>query len=62
MKTQLREKLAAVRKQFDKEVKEREAAASKAAIQGLQQYFTENPSAEAYCAIIDVNGNSKVSQ
>ena len=76
VKSTLRDKLAVVRKAFDKEIKDREAAASKAvrltvntisqllmskqAISKLQQFFTENPSEEAFCDILDVDGNSKV--
>ncbi|KAH8083821.1 tRNA synthetases class II (A)-domain-containing protein [Cristinia sonorae] len=62
VKSELRDKLAAVRKQFDKEVKEREAAASKTAVANLQQYFSDNSTEEAYCAILDVDGNSKTLQ
>ncbi|TCD59798.1 Alanine--tRNA ligase [Steccherinum ochraceum] len=79
VKNDLREKLATIRKVFDKEIKEKEAASSKnaghvqhivgsmnllatQAISALQQFFTEHPSEEFYCEILDVDGNSKTLQ
>lgn len=62
VKTELRDKLVAIRKAFDKEVKEKEAASSKAAINILQQFFKDNASEEAFCEILDVDGNSKTLQ
>ena len=73
----MRDRLTALRKAFDKEVKEREAAANKAvcnderllfsynllhfqAVEALIGYFNENPQAETYLTIVDVEGNAKV--
>ncbi|OBZ68342.1 Alanine--tRNA ligase [Grifola frondosa] len=61
-KTELRDRLAVIRKAFDKQVKEKEAAANKAAVDHLLQFFQSNESASAYFAIIDVDGNAKVLQ
>ncbi|KAH9055056.1 tRNA synthetases class II (A)-domain-containing protein [Lactarius vividus] len=61
-KSGMRDRLTALRKAFDKEVKEKEAAANKAAVEALTGYFNDNPQAEAYFAIIDVEGNAKILQ
>ncbi|GJE94884.1 alanine--tRNA ligase [Phanerochaete sordida] len=61
-KGQLLERLATVRKAFEKERKDREAAANKAAIESLTTYFTENPNAQAFFANLEVDGNAKVLQ
>ncbi|KAI0359918.1 hypothetical protein OH77DRAFT_1419277 [Trametes cingulata] len=61
-KNELRDRLAAVRKAFDKHLKDKEAAANKAAVDALQQYFKEKPDAPAYFAVLDVNANAKVMQ
>ncbi|KAH9171968.1 tRNA synthetases class II (A)-domain-containing protein [Lactarius sanguifluus] len=61
-KSGMRDRLTALRKAFDKEVKEKEAAANKAAVEALAGYFNDNPQAEAYFAIIDVEGNAKILQ
>ncbi|KAH9022566.1 tRNA synthetases class II (A)-domain-containing protein [Lactarius pseudohatsudake] len=61
-KSGMRDRLTALRKAFDKEIKEKEAAANKAAVEALTGYFNDNPQAEAYFAIIDVEGNAKILQ
>ncbi|GBE81242.1 Alanine--tRNA ligase [Sparassis crispa] len=61
-KTELRDRLGAIRKAFDKQIKEREAIANKAAVDGINEYFEKNEDAEAYFAVLEVNGNVKVLQ
>ncbi|KAI0000339.1 tRNA synthetases class II (A)-domain-containing protein [Russula vinacea] len=61
-KSGMRERLIALRKALDKETKEKEAVANKAAIETVGAYFHRNPQAEAYLAIIDVEGNAKILQ
>ncbi|KAF9458438.1 tRNA synthetases class II (A)-domain-containing protein [Collybia nuda] len=61
-KVELKDRLAVIRKAFDKQVKERETAANKEAIEKLQQYFRENPKSEAFLAVLNVDGNSKILQ
>jgi alanyl-tRNA synthetase len=56
----LREKLAAVRKAFDKQIKEKEAAANKEAVEKMTEYFKSDPKSEAFFAVLDVGGNAKV--
>ncbi|KAF8140471.1 tRNA synthetases class II (A)-domain-containing protein [Boletus edulis] len=62
VKADLKERLGAIRKAFDKQIKEKEAAVNKSAIDALVTYFNENPNAEGYFASIDVDGNSKILQ
>jgi alanyl-tRNA synthetase len=52
----------ALRKALDKETKEKEAVANKAAIEIVGAFFHKNPQAEAYFAIVDVEGNAKILQ
>ncbi|KAI0267165.1 tRNA synthetases class II (A)-domain-containing protein [Gloeopeniophorella convolvens] len=61
-KSDMRDRVAAMRKAFDKEVKERETAANKAAVEAVVTYFKENPASEAYFANINVDGNVKILQ
>ncbi|KAH9945433.1 tRNA synthetases class II (A)-domain-containing protein [Epithele typhae] len=61
-KNELRDRLTTVRKAFDKYLKDKEAAANKAAGEALQDYFKENPDAPVYYAQLDVNANAKVMQ
>ncbi|THV06778.1 hypothetical protein K435DRAFT_743360 [Dendrothele bispora CBS 962.96] len=61
-KAELKDRLGAIRKAFDKQIKEREAAASKAALEQFTQYFKENESSEAFVEILDVDGNAKILQ
>ncbi|RDX57348.1 hypothetical protein OH76DRAFT_1395138 [Lentinus brumalis] len=61
-KNELRDRLAAVRKSFDKHLKDKEAAANKAAVEALQQFFKDKPDEPAYFATLDVNANAKVMQ
>ncbi|KAH7923917.1 hypothetical protein BV22DRAFT_1035825 [Leucogyrophana mollusca] len=62
LKAELKDRLAAARKAFDKQIKEKEAAVNKAAINSLVQHFEENKNSEAYFAVLDVDGNAKILQ
>ncbi|KAK7057327.1 alanine--tRNA ligase [Favolaschia claudopus] len=62
LKGELKERLAVVRKAYDKQIKEKEAAANKEALDKISQYFKDDESSEAYIAVLDVNGNSKILQ
>ncbi|KAF9229045.1 hypothetical protein BS17DRAFT_792059 [Gyrodon lividus] len=62
IKAELKDRLAAVRKAFDKQIKEKEAALNKTAVEALVTYFNENPESGVYFARIDVGGNSKILQ
>ncbi|KAG6905576.1 hypothetical protein DXG01_001872 [Tephrocybe rancida] len=76
-KAELKDRLGAIRKAFDKQIKEKESLANKEASRelhriyisdhntyqatdALHNYFKDNAEAEAYVAVLDVNGNSKV--
>ncbi|KIL68962.1 hypothetical protein M378DRAFT_71103 [Amanita muscaria Koide BX008] len=61
-KAELKERLASIRKAFDKQVKEIEAAANKKAVEDVSNYFKDNKEAEHYIALLDVNGNPKILQ
>ncbi|KAI0087926.1 tRNA synthetases class II (A)-domain-containing protein [Irpex rosettiformis] len=62
-KTQLLERLNAIRKAFDKRRKDKENSTNKAATDGIVNYFKENPNAQAFFAnIIDAAGNAKILQ
>ncbi|KAI0045946.1 hypothetical protein FA95DRAFT_1560637 [Auriscalpium vulgare] len=61
-KSDLRDRLAGIRKAFDKDVKEKEAAVHKAVVEGVVTYFKENPNADSYFSILDVEGNVKILQ
>jgi len=61
-KSDMRERLTALRKALDKETKEREMAANKTAVQAVVAFFHKNPQAEAYFATLDVEGNAKILQ
>ncbi|KAI0671691.1 tRNA synthetases class II (A)-domain-containing protein [Trametes maxima] len=61
-KNVLRDRLGSIRKAFDKYLKDKEAAANKAAADALQQYFKDKPDASVYFANLDVNANAKVLQ
>ncbi|KAG6857250.1 hypothetical protein H0H87_007083 [Tephrocybe sp. NHM501043] len=61
-KVELKDRLNAIRKAFDKHVKEKETLANKEAIDALQKYFSDNAETEAYVAILDVDGNPKILQ
>ncbi|TFK54380.1 hypothetical protein OE88DRAFT_1655033 [Heliocybe sulcata] len=62
LKVELRDRLAAIRKAFDKQVKEKEAASNKAAVDVVTQYFKDNESSEVYIGVLDVDGNAKILQ
>ncbi|RPD74749.1 hypothetical protein L226DRAFT_545685 [Lentinus tigrinus ALCF2SS1-7] len=61
-KNELRDRLAGIRKSFEKHLKDKEAAANKAAVEELQQFFRDKPDEPAYFATLDVNANAKVMQ
>ncbi|TFK96651.1 tRNA synthetases class II (A)-domain-containing protein [Pterulicium gracile] len=60
-KVALRDRLGAIRKAFDKEVKDAENAASKEAQNALAKHF-EDSSNDSYVAAVNVNANSKTLQ
>ncbi|KZT19894.1 hypothetical protein NEOLEDRAFT_1123481 [Neolentinus lepideus HHB14362 ss-1] len=62
LKAELRDRLAAMRKAFDKQIKEKEATANKAALDIVTQYFQDNESSEVYIGVLDVDGNTKILQ
>ncbi|KAF8629235.1 hypothetical protein AX17_005815 [Amanita inopinata Kibby_2008] len=61
-KAELKDRLATVRKSFDKYIKEKEAIAHKQAVEDFSNYFQDNEKADAYVGILDVNGNAKILQ
>ncbi|KAH8828396.1 tRNA synthetases class II (A)-domain-containing protein [Flagelloscypha sp. PMI_526] len=61
-KNELRDRLGAMRKTFDKQVKEREAAANKQALEQLQKYFEDQKDALSYVSLVEVDGNAKALQ
>ncbi|KAG6889578.1 Alanine--tRNA ligase [Termitomyces sp. T32_za158] len=61
-KSELKDRLGAVRKAFDKQVKEKEMLANKEAIDSLHTYFKDNSDSLAYIAVLNVDGNSKILQ
>ncbi|KAN0100430.1 tRNA synthetases class II (A) domain containing protein [Tylopilus felleus] len=62
VKADLKERLGATRKAFDKQIKEKEAALNKSAVDALVTYFNDNPEATGYFTNVDVAGNSKILQ
>ncbi|KAF7376011.1 Alanine--tRNA ligase [Mycena sanguinolenta] len=54
LKAELKERLAVVRKAFDKQVKEKEAAANKESLDKISQHFKDDASSEVYIAILDI--------
>lgn len=61
-KAQLKDRLAAIRKVFTQQIKDRETAANKAAVERVQKFFKEDEKAEAFVAVLDVDGNAKILQ
>jgi len=61
-KAELKDRLAIARKAFDKQIKEKEAAINKEAINKILQHFRAEEKSEAYLAILDVGGNAKILQ
>ncbi|KAG6901162.1 hypothetical protein C0995_016297 [Termitomyces sp. Mi166 len=61
-KAELKDRLGAVRKTFDKQVKEKETLANKEAVDSLHTYFKDNSEALGYVAILNVDGSSKILQ
>lgn len=59
-KADLKDKAGAIRKALDKQIKEKEAAANKKALEDFGNYFKDNADALAYVAVVDVDGNAKV--
>jgi alanyl-tRNA synthetase len=60
LKAELRDRLGAMRKVFDKQIKDREAAINKIAVDNIVKYFKEDEKSDAYFAILDVDGNAKI--
>ncbi|KAF9076559.1 tRNA synthetases class II (A)-domain-containing protein [Rhodocollybia butyracea] len=61
-KAEMKDHLATMRKAFDKQIKEKEAATAKLALEQFQQHFKDNETAESFIAILEVDGNSKILQ
>jgi len=61
-KAELKDRLASLRKAFDKEVKDREVASTKAAVDALTDYFKQNETSVSYFSTVDVQGNAKILQ
>ncbi|KAF8170168.1 tRNA synthetases class II (A)-domain-containing protein [Mycena galopus ATCC 62051] len=61
-KAELKDRLGVVRKAFDKQIKEKEAAVNKEALDKILQHFKDDESSEAYIAILDVDANAKILQ
>ena len=61
-KAGLKERATALRKAFDKEVKDREAAATKVVVDAFVNHFKDNESADSYISSIDAQGNAKILQ
>ncbi|KAF9446404.1 hypothetical protein P691DRAFT_803998 [Macrolepiota fuliginosa MF-IS2] len=61
-KAELKDRLTAIRKAFDKQVKEKEAAANKEALDIVIKYFENNEKAESFVGSLDVDGNAKILQ
>lgn len=61
-KAELRDKLAAIKKAFDKETKEREVILNKAAVEAFLQYFKDNADANVFISLLEVDGNPKALQ
>ena len=61
-KAELRDRATALRKAFDKEVKDKEAAATKAVVDAFVNYFKDNESAGSYITSVDARGNAKILQ
>jgi len=61
-KNDLKKRLEVIRKVHDKQSKEREIELNKEAVDRFHAYFKEEPNADAYIAILDVEGNTKVLQ
>ncbi|EEB92753.1 hypothetical protein MPER_08693, partial [Moniliophthora perniciosa FA553] len=55
-KNELKDRLAVIRKAFDKQVKEKEAAAGKAALEDFQKHFQDDANATYYIKRLDVEG------
>jgi len=62
LKAELKDRLASVRKALDKQIKEKETALNKEALNALAKHFEENPNSEGYFAAIEVDGNAKILQ
>jgi alanyl-tRNA synthetase len=61
-KAELKERATALRKAFDKEVKDKEASATKVVVDAFINYFKDNDSADSYIANVNAQGNAKVLQ
>ncbi|KAF9653789.1 hypothetical protein BDM02DRAFT_3152774 [Thelephora ganbajun] len=61
-KAELKERATTLRKAFDKEVKDKEAAATKVVVDAFVDHFKDNESADSYIASVDAQGNAKILQ
>lgn len=61
-KARLKERATALRKAFDKEVKDKEAAATKVVVDAFVNYFKDNTSADSHISSVDAQGNAKILQ
>ncbi|KAJ4468279.1 tRNA synthetases class II (A)-domain-containing protein [Lentinula aciculospora] len=59
-KNEMKERLSTMRKSFDKQLKEKDAAIAKSALEKYQQYFEENKLACSFVEVLDVGGNPKI--
>ncbi|KAF8920001.1 tRNA synthetases class II (A)-domain-containing protein [Mucidula mucida] len=60
-KVEMKDRLASMRKTFDKLIKEKEAALNKEAVDKIQQHFKKGDE-KSYVAVLDVNGSAKILQ
>lgn len=51
-----------MRKALDKQIKEKETAANKKALEDFTNYFKDNADAVAYVAVVEAEGNAKILQ
>ncbi|KAH7097232.1 tRNA synthetases class II (A)-domain-containing protein [Auriculariales sp. MPI-PUGE-AT-0066] len=60
-KAELRDTLSKIRKTFDDEAKAKEKAATKAAVDAINQHFKDAPNSQAYVGVVE-HGNAKTLQ
>ncbi|KZT00869.1 uncharacterized protein LAESUDRAFT_731875 [Laetiporus sulphureus 93-53] len=61
-KSELRDRLATVRRAFDKGMKEKEAVANKAVVDIVNDYFRQHEDVEAFISVLTVAANPKMLQ
>ena len=61
-KAELKERATVLRKALDKEIKDKEAAATKVIVDAFVNYFKDNENAGSYVASVDAQGNAKILQ